>query len=83
MIKINLTCKVIQMTRSTCIAPRSTDIVSCSVCSKEQERYLFVTENDYYICVKCWLKGADKYLPSKNVEVKVDDYMKSTDQLFR
>ena len=37
------------MTNSTCIAPRSTDIVSCSVCSKEQERYLFVTEKDYHI----------------------------------
>ena len=77
MIKINLTCKVIQMSKL------SSDIISCSVCSKEQERYLFVTENDHYICVKCWLKGADKYLPNKNVEVKVDDYMKSTDQLFR
>ena len=77
MIKINLTCKVIQMSKL------SSDIISCSVCSKEQERYLFVTENDHYICVKCWLKGADKYLPSKNVEVKVDDYMKSTDQLFK
>ena len=77
MIKINLTCKVIQMSKL------SSDIISCSVCSKEQERYLFVTENDHYICVKCWLKGADKYLPSKNVEVKVDEYMNSTDQLFR
>ena len=77
MIKINLTCKVIQMSKL------SSDIISCSVCSKEQERYLFVTENDHYICVKCWLKGADKYLPNKNVEVKVDDYMKNTDQLFR
>ena len=77
MIKINLTCKVIQMSKL------SSDIISCSVCSKEQERYLFVTENDHYICVKCWLKGADKYLPNKNVEVKVDEYMKNTDQLFR
>ena len=83
MIKIRLAFRVIKMIRSTCIAPRSTDIISCSVCSKEQERYLFVTENDHYICVKCWLKGADKYLPSKNVEVKVDEYMNSTDQLFR
>ena len=68
MIKINLTCKVIQMSKL------SSDIISCSVCSKEQERYLFVTENDHYICVKCWLKGADKYLPNKNVEERVDDY---------
>ena len=83
MIKINLTCKVIQMSNSTCIAPRSTDIVSCSVCNKEQQRYLFVAENDYYVCVKCWLEGADKYLPSKKVEERVDEYMKNTDQLFR
>ena len=31
--------------------PRSTDICSCSACGKQQERYLFVIENDQYVCV--------------------------------
>ena len=73
MIKINLTCKVIQMTKL------SSDIISCSVCNDEKERFLFNPNTN--LCVNCWLKGED--LPNKNVEEKVNEYMNSTDQLFR
>ena len=58
------------MIRSTCIAPRSTDIISCSVCNDEKERFLFNPNTN--LCVKCWLKGED--LPNEKVEERVDDY---------
>ena len=73
MIKINLTCKVIQMTKL------SSDIISCVVCNAKKERFLFNPNTN--LCVNCWLKGED--LPNKNVEEKVNEYMNSTDQLFR
>ena len=57
--------------------PRSTDICSCSACGKQQERYLFVIENDLYICVQCWLSNANKYIANEQVENRVNEYRKS------
>ena len=54
--------------------PRSTDICSCSACGKQQERYLFVIENDLYICVQCWLSNANKYIANEQVENRVSKY---------
>ena len=63
--------ETIKMSFST---PRSTDICSCSACGKQQERYLFVIENDLYVCVHCWLSNADKYIANEKVENRVSEY---------
>ena len=57
--------------------PNSQDICSCSACGKQQERYLFVIENDLYVCVQCWLSNANKYIANESVENRVNDYRKS------
>ena len=57
--------------------PNAHDICSCSACGKQQERYLFVTENDKYICVQCWLSNANKYIANEQVEDRVNEYRKS------
>ena len=62
---------IIKMSFST---PRSTDICSCSACGKQQERYLFVIENDKYVCVQCWLSNANKYIANEQVEDRVNNY---------
>ena len=54
--------------------PNSQDICSCSACGKQQERYLFVIENDLYVCVQCWLSNANKYIPNEKVENRVNEY---------
>ena len=64
---------IIKMRTST---PRSTDICSCSACGKQQERYLFVIENDLYVCVQCWLSNANKYLANESIENRVNEYRK-------
>ena len=64
---------LIKMRTST---PRSTDICSCSACGKQQERYLFVIENDLYICVQCWLSNANKHIANESVENRVNEYRK-------
>ena len=53
--------------------PRSTDICSCSACGKQQERYLFVIENDLYVCVQCWLSNANKYIANERVENRINE----------
>ena len=60
----------IKMQTST---PRSTDICSCSACGKQQERFLFVIENDLYICVQCWLSNANKYIANESTENRVNE----------
>ena len=65
---------IIKMSFST---PRSTDICSCSACGKQQERYLFVIENDLYICVQCWLSNANKYIANESIENRVNEYTKN------
>ena len=57
--------------------PNSHDICSCSACGKQQERYLFVIENDKYVCVQCWLSNANKYIANEKVEDRVNEYRKS------
>ena len=57
--------------------PNSHDICSCSACGKQQERYLFVIENDQYVCVQCWLSNANKYIANEQVEDRVNEYRKS------
>ena len=54
--------------------PNSQDICSCSACGKQQERYLFVIENDQYVCVQCWLSNANKYLANEKTENRVNEY---------
>ena len=54
--------------------PNSQDICSCSACGKQQERYLFVIENDQYVCVQCWLSNAKKYLANEKTENRVNEY---------
>ena len=54
--------------------PNAHDICSCSACGKQQERYLFVIENDLYVCVQCWLSNANKYIPNEKVENRVNEY---------
>ena len=61
---------IIKMQTST---PRSTDICSCSACGKQQERYLFVIENDLYVCVQCWLSNANKYIANESIENRVNE----------
>ena len=61
---------IIKMSFST---PRSTDICSCSACGKQQERYLFVIENDLYVSVQCWLSNANKYIPNESIENRVNE----------
>ena len=53
--------------------PNAHDICSCSACGKQQERYLFVIENDLYVCVQCWLSNANKYIANEQVENRVND----------
>ena len=53
--------------------PNAHDICSCSACGKQQERYLFVIENDKYVCVQCWLSNANKYIANEQVENRVND----------
>ena len=62
--------ETIKMSFST---PRSTDICSCSACGKQQERYLFVIENDLYVCVQCWLSNANKYIANEQVENRINE----------
>ena len=54
--------------------PNAHDICSCSACGKQQERYLFVIENDKYVCVQCWLSNANKYIANEQVEDRVNEY---------
>ena len=53
--------------------PNSQDICSCSACGKQQERFLFVIENDKYICVHCWLSNANKYIANESTENRVNE----------
>ena len=53
--------------------PNAHDICSCSACGKQQERYLFVIENDQYVCVQCWLSNANKYIANEQVEDRVNE----------
>ena len=53
--------------------PRSTDICCCSACGKQQERFLFVIENDLYICVQCWLSNANKHIANESTENRVNE----------
>ena len=53
--------------------PSSQDICSCSACGKQQERYLFVIENDLYVCVQCWLSNANKYIANESVENRINE----------
>ena len=53
--------------------PNAHDICSCSACGKQQERYLFVTENHLYICVQCWLSNANKYIANESTENRVNE----------
>ena len=57
--------------------PNAHDICSCSACGKQQERYLFVIENDKYVCVQCWLSNANKYVANESVENRVNEYRKN------
>ena len=56
--------------------PNAHDICSCSACGKQQERYLFVIENDQYVCVECWLSNANKYIANESIEKRVNEYRK-------
>ena len=53
--------------------PNAHDICSCSACGKQQERYLFVIENDKYVCVQCWLSNANKYIANEQVENRINE----------
>ena len=53
--------------------PNAHDICSCSACGKQQERYLFVIENDKYVCVHCWLSNANKYIANESTENRVNE----------
>ena len=53
--------------------PNAHDICSCSACGKMQERYLFVIEDDKYICVHCWLSNANKYIANERVENRINE----------
>ena len=57
--------------------PNAHDICSCSACGKMQERYLFVIENDQYVCVQCWLSNANKYVANEKTENRVNEYRKN------
>ena len=57
--------------------PNAHDICSCSACGKQQERYLFVIDNDKYVCVQCWLSNANKYVANESVENRVNEYRKN------
>jgi len=57
--------------------PNAQDICSCSACGKMQERYLFVIEDDKYICVHCWLSNANKHFVNESVENRVNEYRKN------
>ena len=60
--------------KMTIHVPNAHDICSCSACGKQQERYLFVIENDKYVCVQCWLSNANKYIANEKVENRVNEY---------
>ena len=60
--------------KMTIHVPNAHDICSCSACGKQQERYLFVIENDKYVCVQCWLSNANKYIANEQVEDRVNNY---------
>ena len=53
--------------------PNSHDICYCSACWKQQERYLFLIENDQYVCVQCWLSNANKYIANEQVENRINE----------
>ena len=53
--------------------PNAHDICSGSASGKQQERYLFVTENDLYVCVQCWLSNANKYIANESTENRVNE----------
>lgn len=53
--------------------PNAQDICSCSACGKQQERYLFVIEDDKYVCVQCWLSNANKHIANESTENRVNE----------
>ena len=53
--------------------PNSQDICSCSACGKMQERYLFVIENDKYVCVQWRNSNANKYIANESVENRINE----------
>ena len=63
--------------------PNAHDICSCSACGKQQERYLFVTENDQYICVQCWLSNANKYIADERTENRVNQMLDDCANAYR
>ena len=67
---LNLKREIIKMSVHV---PNSQDICSCSACGKQQERYLFVIENDKYVCVHCWLSNANKYIANESTEKRVNE----------
>jgi hypothetical protein len=71
-------CKLVKgIIKMSIHVPNAHDICSCSACGKQQERYLFVTENDLYVCVQCWLSNANKYIANEKIEERVNEYRKS------
>jgi len=78
MIKITLLLKLLKGSIKMSISvPNAHDICSCSACGKQQERFLFVIENDKYICVHCWLSNANKYIANEKTEKRVNEYRKN------
>ena len=74
MIKITLLLRLLKGSIKMSIhVPNSQDICSCSACGKQQERFLFVIENDKYICVHCWLSNANKYIANESTENRVNE----------
>ena len=63
--------------------PNSQDICSCSACGKQQERYLFVIENDLYVCVQCWLSNANKYIANEKTEERVNQMIDDCANAYR
>ena len=61
----------------------SQDICSCSACGKQQERFLFVIENDKYICVHCWLSNANKYIANERTENRVNQMIDDCANAYR
>ena len=68
---LNLKREIIKMSIQV---PNSQDICSFSACGKQNERYLYVNENEQYVCVQCWLSNANKYIPNEKVENRVNEY---------
>ena len=46
---------------------------NCSHCGKEQDRFMFIPNNNILLCVECWLKDAQS-TSKKNNESKSNDY---------